>query len=209
MKKVLFLPLPKIASLFILAVLMWQCSSNAPAEDAATTAAAPTETTATPQPAVKASPAQAAPVSQSKTMGENSDEIQWMSWDEAVASIEDDPKMMFIDVYTDWCGWCKVMDKQTFTDPEVINYINDNYYAVKFNAETEDPVTFRGQEFKVVEGGRRGIHTLAYALLEGQLSYPSYVYLNSNFQRVNVSKGFKQAEPFLAEMKAITEASLQ
>ena len=206
MKKVLFIPLPTLAILMLLAALMWQCS-NAPAEEAVTEGAS-TETVSEAS-APASSSAQAAPVSQTQIMGEPAGEIKWMSWDEAVVNNQLEPKMLFIDVYTDWCGWCKVMDKQTFTDPEVVNYINTNYYAVKFNAEREDPVTFRGQEFKVVEGGRRGIHTLAYALLEGQLSYPSYVYLNTNFQRVNVSKGFKPAEPFLAEMKAVTEAHLQ
>lgn len=198
MKKILFFSLSKITALIILAAFIWQCSDT-PAEEAV---ASDTEQSA-------ASPAKAAPVSQSEDVPVATDEIQWISWDEAVASNEQKPKMLFIDVYTDWCGWCKVMDRQTFTDPQVIEHINKNYYAVKFNAEKEDPVNFRGQEFKVVEGGRRGIHTLAYALLEGQLSYPSYVYLNSDFQRLNVSKGFKPAEPFLAEMKAITDAQVQ
>lgn len=205
MKKVLFVPLSRITTLILFAALMWQCS-HAPAEEAVAEAAPAATAPETHTPA--SPPPQAASVSR-QVMGDPAGEIKWMTWDEAVVSNQLEPKMLFIDVYTDWCGWCKVMDKQTFTDPNVVNYINDNYYAVKFNAENEDPVTFRGQEFKVVEGGRRGIHTLAYALLEGQLSYPSYVYLNANFQRVNVSKGFKQAEPFLAEMKAVTEAHLQ
>lgn len=203
MKKVLHYSFPKMIILSLLASLMWQCNS-APAEEAVAEQVSPeTEaSTAAHQP-------QGTPISRPVAGEINLDEIEWISWDEAVASNEKAPKMLFIDVYTDWCGWCKVMDKQTFTDPEVVKYINKNYYAVKFNAENEDPVNFRGQEFKVVEGGRRGIHTLAYALLEGQLSYPSYVYLNADFQRVNVSKGFKPAEPFLQEMKAVTEAYTQ
>lgn len=198
-----------ITTLLMITALFWQCS-NAPATETANEAPVVAETVAD----VEAAPRKATPVNRTAVEEEEpaidpADGIQWMNWDDAVASNEKTPKMLFIDVYTDWCGWCKVMDKQTFTDPQVIDYINKNYYAVKFNAENEDPVSFRGQEFKVVEGGRRGIHTLAYALLEGQLSYPSYVYLNSNFQRVNVSKGFKPAEPFLTEMKAITEGQTQ
>lgn len=131
-------------------------------------------------------------------------EINWMTWDEAVAAQAQSPKMLFIDIYTDWCGWCKVMDRKTFTDEKVADYINEHYYAVKFNAESEDPITFRDKEYEVVQGGRRGIHTLAYALLEGNLSYPSYVFLNDNFQRLHISKGFQDAAPFLAEVQAVT-----
>lgn len=131
------------------------------------------------------------------------DAIQWLSWNEAAAAQEQDPKLLLVDVYTDWCKWCKVMDDQTFSDPTVADYINEHFYAVKLNAETENPINFRGQEFKVVAGGRRGIHTLAYALLDGQLSYPSYVYLNENYERMHISKGFKPVDPFMAEVKAI------
>lgn len=137
------------------------------------------------------------------------DEIQWLSWNEAVAAQEQDPKLLLVDVYTDWCKWCKVMDDKTFSDPQVADYINEHFYAVKLNAETEAPINFQGQEFKVVAGGRRGIHTLAYALLDGQLSYPSYVYLNENYERMHISKGFKPVDPFMTEIKTIRGSAVQ
>ncbi|MCB0628568.1 MAG: DUF255 domain-containing protein [Lewinella sp.] len=137
------------------------------------------------------------------------DAIQWISWNEAVAAQETDPKLLLVDVYTDWCKWCKVMDEQTFSDPQVADYINEHFYAVKLNAENEEPIMFRGQEFKVVAGGRRGIHTLAYALLDGQLSYPSYVYLNENYERMHISKGFKPVDPFMTEIKAVRGDQVQ
>lgn len=131
--------------------------------------------------------------------------IKWMTFEEALAANQKEQRKIFIDVYTDWCGWCKVMDKKTFTDQTVIDYMNEHYYAVKFNAEKEDPIVFQGKNFELVDGGRRPIHTLAYAMLDGQLSYPSYVYFNESVQRITISKGFKDAGRFLKELETIEQ----
>lgn len=132
--------------------------------------------------------------------------IKWMTFEEALAANQVEKRKIFIDVYTDWCGWCKVMDKKTFTDQAVIDYMNEHYYAVKFNAEKEDPITFQGKNFELVDGGRRPIHTLAYAMLDGQLSYPSYVYFNENVQRITISKGYKDAPRFIKELESIEQS---
>ena len=63
------------------------------------------------------------------------DKINWMSFEEAVKLNETKPKKIFIDVFTDWCGWCTKMDQTTFVDKDVVAYMNENFYAVKFNAE--------------------------------------------------------------------------
>ncbi len=63
------------------------------------------------------------------------EQIQWMKFEEAVAANANNPKMILVDVYTDWCGWCKKMDKDTFTDPRVVAHLKKNFYAVKLNAE--------------------------------------------------------------------------
>ena len=132
--------------------------------------------------------------------------ITWMSMNEALAANQKEKKLIFIDVYTDWCGWCKVMDRETFSQAAVIDYMNENFYCVKLNAEKyEEVVNVRGQEFKLVDAGKRNIHTLAYALLDGQMSYPSYVYLNGDLERIRISKGFKKTDPFLLELENIVQ----
>ena len=133
----------------------------------------------------------------------SADVIQWVSIEKALEAQKGDPKPIFIDFYTDWCGWCKVMDNKTFSRPEVAQYMNANFHAVKFNAEKEAPLTINGQQFEVVDAGRRGIHTFAYAVLNGQMSYPSYVILDQQMQRLAILKGFKEAEPFLQELKQV------
>ena len=129
--------------------------------------------------------------------------IQWMSLEEALAAQAKDPKPLFVDIYTDWCKWCVVMDKKTFCQAEVCDYVNTNYYPVKFNAEKEDAITIKGKEYKLMNAGRRNIHTFAYTILEGKLSYPSYVVLDENLQTQGVMKGYKEATPFLQELKQL------
>lgn len=127
------------------------------------------------------------------------EKIQWMDFEEAVAACQQHPKMMFVDVYTDWCGWCKRMDNTTFADPEVAKYMNENFYAVKFNAERTDTVRFQGQDFVYVArpDGRKGTHMLAAAMLQNKMSYPSYVVFNENMQLLQVIPGYQETRNFL------------
>ena len=118
--------------------------------------------------------------------------VKWYSLEEAVALQKKKPKKIFIDMYTDWCGWCKRMDATTFTDPAVSAYLNENFYCVKFDAEQKNPVTFQGKTFNFITSGSRGYHELAAALLDGQLGYPSFVYLNEKLERITISPGYKQ-----------------
>lgn len=129
------------------------------------------------------------------------DQITWYDWEKAVDLNKNQGKMVFVDVYTDWCGWCKVMDKKTFSDPEVVKYMNDNFISIKLDAEQKEPITFQGNEFKHVEGGRNGVHTLAYSLLDGQMGFPSFVILNEKYERVAILNGYLDKDKFLYQMK--------
>lgn len=124
--------------------------------------------------------------------------IQWMTFEEAVqkAKTDKNPKNIFIDFYTHWCGWCKVMDKQTFTDPNVIKYMNKYFYPVKFNAEQKEPINFNGREYTFVAEGRNGYHQLAAEIMQGQLSYPTFVFLTPDFKIITPISGFVKPEEF-------------
>ncbi len=131
--------------------------------------------------------------------------VKWYTWEEAVKANETNPKKFYVDVYTDWCGWCKVMDKKTFTDPSVAAYLNEHFYPIKLNAEQKGDINFQGNVFKWVEGGRRGVHTLAYSLLEGKMSYPSFVFLNEKYERIMISPGYKEPKDLMPELKYAVE----
>lgn len=123
-------------------------------------------------------------------------DVDWMTLEEAVERAEVEKRPVFIDVYTDWCGWCKVMDRETFNDPIVAKLLNDKFYPVKFNAEQQDDITFKGHVFKFVRSGDRGYHQLAAALLNNQLSYPTVVFLNENFDMLQPLSGYRKAPEF-------------
>ena len=130
-----------------------------------------------------------------------SDGINWMTWEEAVEANKKEPRKIFIDVYTDWCGWCKKMDKSTFKDQSIIDELNANFYSVKFDAEQKNAISFGGNDFKFVNAGRRGYHQLAYALLDGRMGYPAFVFLNESFERIMLSPGFKQVDQLYKELQ--------
>jgi len=127
------------------------------------------------------------------------DGVVWHTWEEAQAKMESEPRKIFIDMYTSWCGWCKKMDASTFKDPAVVKYLNEEFYAVKFNAEQKETINYSGHDFQFVKNGRRGYHQLAHSLLNGRMSYPSFVYLNENMERIMISPGFKQAPQIILE----------
>jgi thioredoxin-related protein len=123
--------------------------------------------------------------------------IQWMSWTEAVNANAKNPKLIFVDVYTDWCGWCKRMDATTFQDPIIASILSKHFYAVKLDAEMKDTIMFNNHLFvNPNPEGRRSTHTLAASLLENQLSYPSFVVLTPQFARLQILPGFKDAKAF-------------
>ncbi len=126
-------------------------------------------------------------------------EIEWMSMETALekARTDESPKKLFIDVYTDWCGWCKRMDQVTFSDPEVAAYMSERFYMVKFDGEQKEPVTFNGKTYTYVPRGRRGYHQLAAALMNGRLSYPTVVFMNEQLNVFAPVPGFRKPKEFM------------
>ena len=135
------------------------------------------------------------------------EKINWISWDQMIEQRANDStkKKVFIDLYTSWCSWCKRMDGSTFSDLTIVNYMNAKYYCVKFDAETKDTIVFNGHQFvnsdpfyvKPNLRSRGKSHWFAHSILDGKLSYPSYVILDENLTRLMIYKGFKDAEKLL------------
>lgn len=133
--------------------------------------------------------------------------INWISMDEALAAQKETPKKIIMDVYTVWCGPCKLMDKNTFSNKDVIDYINEHYYAVKFNAEGTEEITFEdftytNPNYQEGRKGRNATHFFADALkLSG---YPSLVFFEDNGSLIQAVPGYKtpkELEIFLKMIK--------
>lgn len=127
--------------------------------------------------------------------------IEWLSWDQAVERMEKEPRKIMVDVYTDWCGWCKKMDASTMVDPTIVQIIGEKYYAVKMDGEYKKDILFKGRTYKFVAQGRRGYHELPAELMAGKMSYPTLVFLDENYGIIQPLPGFQQAkqlEPILS-----------
>jgi thioredoxin-related protein len=116
--------------------------------------------------------------------------VKWYTIEEALQLNEKNPKKIFIDVYTDWCGWCKTMDKNTFSNPQIAEYLNKYFYPVKFNAETRKDITYKGKVYKNNSKGSRPAHDFAIMLANGQLSYPTSVYFDEENNRLTSIPGY-------------------
>jgi thioredoxin-related protein len=106
--------------------------------------------------------------------------IQWMSFEQALKASEKQKKKIFIDVYTDWCGWCKVMEAQTFSDKKISDYVNKKYYAVKLDAESAKTFSFKGQQ----------VSERQLAQMLNVSAYPTTVYMDENFDLLSPIPGF-------------------
>lgn len=122
------------------------------------------------------------------------EQIKWVTFEEAVKLSEKEPKKLLIDLYTDWCGWCKKMDRDTYANEKIAKYINKHYYAVKFDAEQKEDVVFQGHTFKFRASGNRGVHELAAALTNNKLSYPTTVFMNEDLAILQPLPGYYSAE---------------
>jgi len=88
------------------------------------------------------------------------------------------------------------MDTATFNNPHIARYLNEKYYPVKFNAEQKADIIVNGKTYKFVAGGGRGYHELAASLLNGNLGYPSVVFLDEKSNMIQPMQGYIQAKQF-------------
>ena len=135
-------------------------------------------------------------------------EIKWVTFEEALTLQKKKPKKIMMDVYTSWCGPCKMLDKNTFQNPDVAKFVNDNYYAVKFNAEGNDVVkyknvTYTNPGYKAEMASRRNsVHNLTLTLQVN--AYPTIVFFDEKGETISPIRGYQtpqQLELYLKMFK--------
>ena len=144
--------------------------------------------------------------------GVQSQTIEWMSLAEALEAQKKEPKKIFMDVYTDWCGPCKLLDKNTFQNPDVSNYIRTHYYAVKFNAEGQEEINFFDQtytnpKFDPNRKGRNATHQFTQFL--GVKGYPTMVFFSETGDPIMPVVGYQKPQQLELFLKMIKQGDYQ
>ncbi|MFA7473422.1 MAG: DUF255 domain-containing protein [Spirosomataceae bacterium] len=127
--------------------------------------------------------------------GNSKGKVEWLSPEEAYELNAKEPRKMLVDLYTDWCGWCKVMDRETYSKAEIAEYINKNYYPIKFNAEQRQSIKIGDRNYHFIQRGRGGIHAWAMVLSQNKPSFPTTVFLDEKMKIIQPIPGYiKPAE---------------
>jgi thioredoxin-related protein len=122
--------------------------------------------------------------------------IKWITFNQLAKMQAIQKRPVLVDVYTDWCGWCKELDRTTYSDPNIVNYINTAFYAIKFNAESKDSITYLGKKYY----NKARTHELAVYLMGQNLSYPTTIFLNEESNPNLIVPGYQAPNdmvPFL------------
>ncbi|HET8885887.1 MAG TPA: thioredoxin fold domain-containing protein [Salinimicrobium sp.] len=138
----------------------------------------------------------------------NAQKINWMTMNEALAAQKENPKKIFMDVYTKWCGPCKLMDRNTFQNEDVVEYINEHYYAVKFDAEGTEEVFYKdfnytNPNYDPNRRGRNSQHFFANALRIN--AYPTVVFFDEQGNIIAPVAGYRTPSQLEIYLKMIKE----
>ncbi|WP_299207692.1 thioredoxin fold domain-containing protein [uncultured Dokdonia sp.] len=133
-------------------------------------------------------------------------QINWMTFDDALAAQEKNPKKIIVDAYTTWCGPCKLLDKNTFGNKKVADFINEHYYAVKFNAEGTEEVNYLENVYTNPRHdpnrrGRNSQHEFAQAMR--LRAYPSIVFFDEKGNYIQPVVGYKTPRQLEIYLKMI------
>jgi thioredoxin-related protein len=126
------------------------------------------------------------------------DKLLWMNWKELAPKMNNETKPVIMDLYTNWCYWCKVMEKKTYANSKVIAYINEHFYAVKFDAESKEVVEWRNKQFNFNEAYK--INDFAMYVTNGQPGFPTMVIFPDEKSEPIAVSGYmqpKEIEPIL------------
>lgn len=107
-------------------------------------------------------------------------ELHWQKFEDALSTAKKDDKIILVSFYTDWCGWCKKMDRETYSDAEIKNMLNKDFVSVKINPEKPGSIN--------LPNGSISFQQLASEL--GVRSFPSTAFLTNELLLIDVVPGF-------------------
>ncbi len=142
-------------------------------------------------------------LSSAHTKSGNGEKTQWITLEQAAENLKKEKKLVLIDLYTDWCGWCKVMDKKTYTNKNVISYLGEKFYTVKVDAESRSAIQWNGKTYQF--NSRYRTNDFAIYLTQGQLSYPTTVIIPTDGGEPQAIPGYLEPKDFELILKYFGE----
>ena len=118
-------------------------------------------------------------------------ELKWLDWNTGYPLAKKTNKIILLDAYTDWCGWCKKMDRDTYTDPKIISALNKDFIIIKFNPEIAD-VQYDLDGVKI--SGRELYSQLTQGKSTG---FPTTYFIQPNKKQIQLAAGYLGPEDFL------------
>lgn len=115
-------------------------------------------------------------------------EMKWIQPADLVSLMKKEPKPILVDLYTDWCHWCKVMDSRTYQNEQVIAYLQAKYYCVKINAESKQSIPWLGKTYTF--NPQFGVNEVAVVLAGQQISFPTTVIIPLHSNQPQAVPGF-------------------
>lgn len=112
--------------------------------------------------------------------------VKWLTFDEGLLQAKNQNKKLLVDVYTDWCGWCKKMDAEVYTDASVAGILKDHFIAVKLNAESNARLRYDDRVFTNAQ----------FSQALGITGFPSTVFFRSDGKPITVVPGYVEADNF-------------
>lgn len=137
-------------------------------------------------------------LSSAKVNSTGHDKLDWLKMDGLTEKMKSNPRPAIIDIYTNWCYWCKVMDKKTYHNTKVISYINDHFYPVKLDAETRQIVEWQNKRYNFNDNYK--INDFAFYASSGDIGFPTTVIIPDENSAPISFQGFlepKEIEPIL------------
>jgi len=131
---------------------------------------------------------------QAQTLPIEQEQIEWISIEEALERSKIEPRKILVDISLVNDSWCEKMDKVTYQNKQIVQYINAKYYAIKFDAKTKEAIEYKGKAYHYAK--KNGYHELATHFMNDAMSFPSFVFLDENFEMMQLLSGFKDPIKF-------------
>jgi thioredoxin-related protein len=122
--------------------------------------------------------------------------ILWLSLEEAQEKSKTDKRKILMFLYTDWCKWCKKMEAITFEDEEIADYINRNFYPVKFNAQSKEKINFQDKVYTFKSIKPNGVHGLAMEVMHGRISFPTISFFDESWELIQSIPNYQPPSKF-------------